>query len=182
MFSFGTLIITALLCLLGGAALGAVLLKLTGSRGQNRELEERAQRAEEELKRYQQDVAEHFAKTSELVNNLTHSYRDVYEHLANSALKLTTPALSRQILESANTQLLGTTKTYLSEEQVEAPRDWAPKKGTGQLSEEYGLHEEAEDQSPYHYNTSAPYSAEDQTDYEPSEDAAPESEPVQRDR
>lgn len=151
MFSFGTLIITALMCLLGGGALGAVLYKLTDSNSRSKTLEERAQRAEDELKRYQQDVSEHFAKTSDLVNGLTQSYRDVYEHLANSALKLTTPALSRQILDSANTQLLGSENTYLSEEQVEAPRDWAPKNGTGQLSEEYGLHDEGDYESPFHH-------------------------------
>lgn len=181
MFSFGTLIITALLCLLGGAALGAVLFKLVGSGGQNRELEERVQRAEDELKRYQQDVAEHFARTSDLVNNLTQSYRDVYEHLANSALKLTTPALSRQILESANTQLLGSEKTYLSEEHIEAPRDWAPKHGAGQLSEEYGLHEETDYDSPYHhFGTTRPYAADEHSNNDPE---APESESaVQRNR
>lgn len=144
MVSIGTLIIVGLVGLLAGAAVGALLFRSLDTRSQNRALEERALRAEGELKRYQQDVAEHFAKTSELVNGLTQSYRDVYEHLANSALKLTTPALSRQILESANTQLLGTgnNTTVLTEEQVEAPRDWAPQTGTGQLSEEYGLHED----------------------------------------
>lgn len=179
MFSFGTLIITALLCLLGGAALGAVLFKLVGPSGQNRELEERVQRAENELKQYQQDVAEHFAQTSSLVNNLTQSYRDVYEHLANSALKLTTPALSRQILESANTELLGSEKTYLSEEHVEAPRDWAPKHGTGQLSEEYGLHEETEYQPPYHFGSATSYVAKDESN---DTRDVPEPEPAQRNR
>ncbi len=164
MFSFGTLIITALICLLGGGALGAVLYKLTDSSSRSKELEERVLRAEEELKHYQQDVSEHFAKTSELVNNLTQSYRDVYEHLANSALKLTTPALSRQILDSANTQLLGSEKTYLSEEHIEAPRDWAPKNGTGQLSEEYGLHDESEYESPFQYGTSDAYREQAQGD------------------
>lgn len=152
MISLGTLIIVGLLCLLAGAAVGAVIDRLAGPGGPNRELEERLFKAEDELKRYQQDVAEHFAKTSELVNNLTQNYREVYEYLANSALKLTTPAISRQILESANTQMLGTERTYLSEEQVEAPRDWAPKKGAGQLSEEYGLHEENDlPDNPYDY-------------------------------
>ncbi|MGD8174611.1 YhcB family protein [Marinimicrobium sp. ARAG 43.8] len=158
MFSSGTLIITALICLLGGGVLGAVLYRLTESRSQNKTLEERVQKAESELKRYQQDVAEHFAKTSDLVNNLTQSYRDVYEHLANSALKLTTPALSRQILDSANTHLLGTEKTYFEDAQVEAPKDWAPKNGTtGQLSEEYGLDDERDDTAPYHYGDPTTY-------------------------
>lgn len=142
MVSISTLVITGLLCLLGGVALGALMLSLWGPANRTREVEERLYRAEDELKKYQQDVTAHFAHTSELVNNLTQSYREVYEHLANSALKLTTPALSRQILESANSQLLGGEKTYVSEEHFEAPRDWAPKQGLGALSESYGLHEE----------------------------------------
>ncbi len=145
MFSLGTLIITSLLCLLIGAALGAALFKLYAGRGNVRELEERLYRSEDELKKYQQDVTQHFAQTSELVNNLTRSYREVYEHLANSALKLTTPDLSRKILKSANTELLDDEKTYISEEKFEVPRDWAPKKGAGALSEDYGLHEEQEE-------------------------------------
>lgn len=144
MVSYGTLIIISLLSLVAGTVLGAVLLNLARPQGNNRELEERLYRTEDELKKYQQDVTQHFAQTSDLVNNLTHSYREVYEHLANSALKLTTPALSRQILESANSELLGSDKTVISEEHYQAPRDWAPKKGAGQLSEEYGLHEEDE--------------------------------------
>lgn len=145
MFSLGTLIITGLLCLLIGAALGAAAFKLFTGRSNVRELEERLYRSEDELKKYQQDVTQHFAQTSELVNNLTRSYREVYEHLANSALKLTTPDLSRQILKSANTELLDDEKTYISEEKFEVPRDWAPKKGAGALSEDYGLHEEHEE-------------------------------------
>lgn len=147
MFSLGTLIITSILSLLIGAALGAVAFKLVTGRSNVRALEERLHRSEEELKKYQQDVTQHFAQTSDLVNNLTRSYREVYEHLANSALKLTTPDLSRQILRSANTELLDDDKTYLSEEQFEVPRDWAPKKGAGALSEDYGLHEEHEDEA-----------------------------------
>ncbi len=142
MFSLGTLIITGLLCSMIGVALGATAFKLFTGRSNVRELEQRLHRSEDELKKYQQDVTQHFAQTSELVNNLTRSYRDVYEHLANSALKLTTPGLSRQILKSANTELLDDEKTYISEEKYQVPRDWAPKKGAGALSEDYGLHEE----------------------------------------
>ena len=142
MFSLGTLVITALFATLIGACVGALLYKFTGPDSPSRKMRERAERAEEELKRYQQDVTHHFADTSKLVNNLTQSYRDVYEHLANSALKLTTPALSRQILESAERQLLADDTTQLKDEPLEAPRDWAPKTGTGQLSEEYGLEDE----------------------------------------
>lgn len=150
MFSLSTLVITSLISLLAGAGLGAFLLYLFRAQVYSRELEQRLHEAENTLQSYQRDVAEHFAQTSQLVNNLTQSYRDVHEHLANSALKLATPAISRQILEAGNANLLGAEKTYISEENFEPPRDWAPKTAgaKGALSEDFGLHEEQEHKAP----------------------------------
>lgn len=150
MFSLSTLVFTSLISLLAGAGLGAFLLYLFRAQVYSRELEQRLHEAENSLKNYQRDVADHFAQTSQLVNNLTQSYRDVHEHLANSALKLATPAISRQILESANNTLLGTEKSYLNEQNIEAPRDWAPKaSGTkGPLSDDFGLHDDHHDDDP----------------------------------
>ena len=150
MFSLSTLVFTGLISLLAGAGLGAFLLYLFRAQVYSRELEQRLHEAEHSLKNYQRDVADHFAQTSQLVNNLTQSYRDVHEHLANSALKLATPAISRQILESANNTLVGTEKSYLNEQNIEAPRDWAPKAtGTpGPLSDEFGLHDDHHDDDP----------------------------------
>lgn len=146
MFSFGTLVITGLICLLVGGVVGAAVLNLIRTQTYSREMEQRIQTAENALKSYQHDVAEHFAETSELVNDLTQSYRNVHEHLAKSALKLATPAISRQILESAKGHLLTSDNesTWAEDPAVEAPRDWAPK-GAGEkgaLSEDFGLHEE----------------------------------------
>jgi hypothetical protein len=142
-FSLGTLVITALVCLLLGGVAGAAVLNLVRTQRHSREMEQRIQAAENTLKSYQQDVAEHFAQTSELVNDLTQSYRNVHEHLAKSALKLATPAISRQILESAKGHLLAGDATYAGEQSVEPPRDWAPKTigEKGALSEDFGLHE-----------------------------------------
>ena len=50
MVSISTLIITGLLCLLGGAALAAFFLRLWGPPNRTREMEERLYRAEDELK------------------------------------------------------------------------------------------------------------------------------------
>lgn len=150
MYPFSTLVFTSLVSILAGAGLGAFLLYLFRAQVYSRELEQRLHEAENTLQSYQRDVAEHFAQTSQLVNNLTQSYRDVHEHLANSALKLATPAISRQILESANNTLLGTEKSYLNEQRFEPPRDWAPKI-TGQkntLHEEFGLHDDHHDEHP----------------------------------
>jgi uncharacterized membrane-anchored protein YhcB (DUF1043 family) len=143
-FSLSTLVVTSLISLAIGAGLGAFLLYLFRAQVYSRDLEQRLHEAENTLQSYQRDVAEHFAQTSQLVNNLTQSYREVHEHLANSALKLATPAISRQILASANSHLLGDEKPYINEQSFEPPRDWAPKAqgAKGTLSEDYGLHDE----------------------------------------
>ncbi len=45
---------------------------------------------EDKLENYQQDVEAHFAKTADLIDNLTGSYQEVFEHLSASAEKLLT--------------------------------------------------------------------------------------------
>jgi uncharacterized protein len=125
--------------LLGGLGLGALSYHLLRNFIQGGNLEQRLHQAESNFEGYQRDVAEHFAQTSQLVNNMTQSYREVHEHLASGALKLATPAISRQILDSANSHLSGNTKAYLKEQRVEPPRDWAPKSAgsKGTLSEDF---------------------------------------------
>jgi len=135
-FSFSALFVTGLFSLLAGAVLGALGLYYARGNILGREVEQRLHHAETELKNYQRDVAEHFAHSSQLVNNLTLAYREVHEHLANGALRLATPAISQQILDAAG----GDTKARLREQHIEPPRDWAPSKGT--LSDDYGLNEE----------------------------------------
>jgi uncharacterized membrane-anchored protein YhcB (DUF1043 family) len=146
-YSLSTLIISGLVCLLAGGGIAAFILYTFRAPLLGRDLEQRLHHAETTLQGYQRDVTEHFAHTSQLVNNLTQSYRDVHEHLANGALKLATPAISRQILDSANNSLGGDNRSYISGQHIEPPRDWAPKApGTkGTLSEDYGLRDDAAD-------------------------------------
>lgn len=145
MYSFSALVITGLVCLLAGAGLGVLIAFIFRAKILGHDLEQRLHEAEGSLQGYQRDVAEHFAQTSQLVNNLTHAYREVHEHLASGALKLATPAISRQILDSANTNLGGDTKAYVAEQRIEPPRDWAPKApgAKGSLSEDYDLRDDA---------------------------------------
>lgn len=144
MYSSSALVITGLLCLLAGAGIGAAILYVFRAQILGRDLEQRLHEAENSLQGYQRDVAEHFSQTSQLVNNLTHAYREVHEHLANGALKLATPAISRQILDSANNNLSNDTKAYVAEQRIEPPRDWAPKApgAKGTLSEDYDLRDD----------------------------------------
>lgn len=149
MYSFSTLVVTGLVCLLAGGGVAAFIMYSFRARLLGHNLEQRLHHAETSLQSYQRDVAEHFAQTSELVNNLTQSYREVHEHLASGALKLATPAISRQILDSANSGLGGGTKPYITGQQIEPPRDWAPKApgSKGALSEDYGLRDDPVDSS-----------------------------------
>lgn len=135
MFSFSALFVTGLFSLLAGVVLGAIGIGYARGKYLGRDLEQRLHQTETELQTYQRDVAEHFAHTSQLVNNLTQAYRDVHEHLANGALKLATPAISKQILDAANSE------ANLPEQPVQPPRDWAPRApgSKGALSDDYGL-------------------------------------------
>ena len=147
MFSLTTLVIVAAVALFIGCLLGALLSRtLSPQEQKSRTLETKLQEAEHQLKEYQQEVTEHFAETSKLVNNLTQSYRDVHEHLASDALKLANVDISRQLLGSANSddKLLG--DTSINEEDFQPPKDWAPKTpgSEGTLSEGYGLKESDE--------------------------------------
>ena len=147
MFPLSTLILAVAIALIVGALIGALLLKgLSPQEKQNRSLETRLQKAENQLREYQQDVSEHFAETSQLINTLTQSYRDVHEHLATGALKLTNPDISRQLIDAGKGNLMLSTSRNRKPDDEEAiskepPRDWAPRNpgDKGQLSEDFGF-------------------------------------------
>lgn len=142
MFSLTALILTALISLIVGALVGYAVLANTGAAaGNNRKLESKLQAAEQQLADYQTQVAQHFQRTADLVNNLTDSYREVHEHLANGAAQLATPELSQQFVSSDAKQALGKSRTQndllADDTPIEPPKDWSPEKGT--LSESFGL-------------------------------------------
>ncbi len=144
-FPLGTVVLTGIVALIGGGLLGALVSRQFGQQEQqNKDLEAKLQEAEEKLLSYQNDVSDHFAETSKLVNNLTKDYKEVYEHLANSALKLTNPDISRKLIEASKgtlTEPLDDSTTISEPEYVQPPRDWAPKTpgSSGTLSEDFGL-------------------------------------------
>ena len=148
MFSLSVLIVTALATLIAGVIIGAIAVKtMSPEQQQNRDLENRLAKAESQLSDYQNQVSEHFADTSQLVNNLTQSYKDVHEYLANSALKLANPDLSRQLLEAGDGTLKAAAPQQETEEEITPARDWAPREPgqKGQLSEDFDLHEASDE-------------------------------------
>ena len=142
MFSLTALILTALISLIIGGLLGYLILdKLSPQSNANRALEARLQATEQQLTSYQSQVVKHFEKTSELVNNLTNSYKDVHEHLATGAASLANPEVSQQFIAETNKPWIAQpnrSPDLLSDDaHVEPPKDWAPEKGT--LSEGFGF-------------------------------------------
>lgn len=118
-------------------------------------LVEELNEARRELEAYKLDVATRFTQTAELVNKLTDSYRDVHQHLSNSARELCNDDQMLVSLENRSEEKVPTTPDAGSEDStaasVEPPRDYAPKtdpEAEGTLSEEYGLKDKEEVQEP----------------------------------
>ena len=59
-----------------------------GNRRRTQELENKVNSLQQEYDSYHEQVGQHFLKTSELVEKMTESYRDVYEHLATGSQAL----------------------------------------------------------------------------------------------
>jgi uncharacterized membrane-anchored protein YhcB (DUF1043 family) len=72
-----------------GLVLGCIATYLAIVRyGRTRELQKELDQFKERFTDYRDQVTQHFMRTSELVQEMTQSYRAVYEHLANGAQRL----------------------------------------------------------------------------------------------
>ncbi|MFT5085368.1 MAG: uncharacterized membrane-anchored protein YhcB (DUF1043 family) [Lentisphaeria bacterium] len=147
MFSLEALIMVSAIVLCLGALFGAVISRTILPPKAEKDLGKRLIASRAELEQYQHDVAQHFADTSKLIANLTNSYKEVHDHLAKGAITLTSPEISRQILEAGDRSLDIEAQNVLDELNFEAPKDWAPKTPgrAGTLSEEFGLDDIAEE-------------------------------------
>lgn len=90
-----------------GAAVAYVLTRSDSKLQQrNEELKKQLEEAGQDLATYKQEVANHFMKTADLVNNMTDSYRSVHEHLAQGANALCSEQLGVEQLDIRQTTLL----------------------------------------------------------------------------
>jgi len=131
---------------LAGAFIGAAIGRYVDpQRKENLEREENLRKANEALAMYRQQMNEHFTQTATIVKTITDTCRNLQDHVAVDALKLTGLDLREQTT-SLDASEFGLAR-LASEQSIEAPRDYAPKnKGSlGMLSEEYGLHDDYDD-------------------------------------
>lgn len=78
-------IITAVLA---GIVVGAFIMYFINNKGKNSA--KNIAEVEEKLTSYQEDVVQHFEQTADLVDELTQSYKKVFDHLGKSARQLLT--------------------------------------------------------------------------------------------
>lgn len=140
-----TSILIAAAFFLIGVAVGHLFSKKVDQGDKSvRDIEKKLEKSEQKLKRYQQEVTEHFVAVSHLTSNVAQSYKQIHEHLATSAIRLASPEVGRQLLKSGGSDLnmLDSNGNPLVDmEDLEVPRDYAPSVPGGVLSEGYGLGE-----------------------------------------
>lgn len=136
-----TVVIAIIASLIIGAIVGALLTRaLSPQEQKRRELEEKLQAKDDELKTYQRDVSDHFIKTSQILVEMRRNQQEIAEQLATSAIRLTSPEVNRQIQDVALRGLDTDIKAnILSLTPQEAPKDYAPSVPGGVLNESYGL-------------------------------------------
>jgi hypothetical protein len=143
-YTLPELIVIGVAALLIGAGAGIFLSRLFNTENRkSRELEKQLQDASAELKNYQQEVSEHYVKTARLVDNLTESYRDVHNHLAEGAATLLNTRSATPLMKTIpSREQIEAISEPVTEDKVLPPLDYAPKKSPGEkgmLDESFGL-------------------------------------------
>ena len=80
-----------------GLVVGAIIMYFASGSSKNEE--EKIAQVEKKLNKYQQDVVQHFETTADLVDDLTQSYKKVFDHLSVSAKQLLTDEQVKEQIE-----------------------------------------------------------------------------------
>ncbi|HEY5718274.1 MAG TPA: DUF1043 family protein [Motiliproteus sp.] len=157
MNDISTLWMIALIAVLVGVVIGLIMARMKERSSGRDALQTELDEVRSELQTYKQNVGVHFAQTAELVNRLTDSYRDVHQHLSQSAQKLCDDKVLVASLMAQEQRPVLAAQTAnqteeLENESVEAPKDYAPRKNpqeAGTLSEQYGIKSKAAEEAPF---------------------------------
>ncbi len=148
MYDTSTLAMVALGSLTLGCLLGAwALHRFAPQRQDRKDLESHIQQLQRQQQDYQEQVNGHFNETAELLNQLAGSYRDVHNHIVQSARDLTSHGISPlQPLPEGRPVLEGDDQPQV----IEPPLDYAPHTPgrKGALEEDFGLEKKARDEHP----------------------------------
>ena len=134
--------LTGLVCLVLGVVAGYVMAsRMNSAPSKVSELEQKLQDLQRTHDRYREEVSEHFSTTAELVQQMTDSYKDVYQHLASGAQDLCSGEVASKLLPTSHEPVFGISLQN-HEGEIQAPKDYAPRLDpakSGALSEDFGL-------------------------------------------
>jgi len=140
-YTVGFVLATAIVAIVTGLALGLFMGRRTsGAARKYRDVALKLDQVMQDKKSYEAEVIEHFTKTARLLNELTVSYREVHNHLAQGADKLCSGSgpVSLERLEDQRDS--ADIPAHLAH--IQPPLDYAPKTSPdekGMLNEEFGL-------------------------------------------
>lgn len=139
---FNDLILVGVIALLLGIGLGLVVSRVFfKGPPQNRRLAQQMDELQNEYTRYQAQVNEHFMETAHRMRRLNDSHREMHEHLAQGATRLSSDGDWQEVLGPPETKLR-LHRNSTSDSGLEPPRDYAPKAGPqekGTLAEDFGF-------------------------------------------
>ena len=148
MYSQEMLILAVVIAVFIGLLVGLLLSRTFfpgAAKNDRRELEA----ARSELLNYKADVAEHLLLSSRKLKAIDKHQREIKDHLAKSAIKLTSPQQSRELIRALENDesdaerdtVLLDGPTTVDHDDLDQPKDYAPKQPgeKGTLREEYGL-------------------------------------------
>ncbi len=159
MISTTALVATCLVCLIAGAGIGALIMRVVIAKQTPKDLESKYNALQTEFQQYQQDVAQHFVDSSRLIIEAQQHQKELHQHMVSGALNLTSAEVSRAILALGDDeQAVLDNDTLLDPSNLTPPKDWAPKMPgqNGVLSEEFGLKEEHEERTSIEAQTANP--------------------------
>ena len=76
---------------------------------------------------YRKNVSEHFNMTSEPINQMTDSYKKVYEHLATGAQDLCSDQVAEKLLPLQSDAVFENETVSKNQDRIDAPKDYATK-------------------------------------------------------
>lgn len=135
--------LVALGCLALGIIIGVLIASYMSS-GPTRvkELESQIRTMKERHGEYRDSVSDHFGMTAELIQHMTESYREVYQHLASGAQDLCSAEVANKLLPADSDAVFDGSARQGQIGEPLPPRDYATKDNPyqkGALSEDFGL-------------------------------------------
>ncbi|GJM13627.1 MAG: hypothetical protein DHS20C12_20300 [Pseudohongiella sp.] len=135
--------LTAIACLVVGVVIGVVFSsRLNSNASRVQDLENQIRDLKDNHLTYRDNVSDHFSMTADLVQHMTESYREVYQHLASGAQDLCSNDVASKLLPAGSDAVFESNEETESTGGLNPPKDYAAKQDPSQkgaLSEEFGI-------------------------------------------